>query len=304
MEENYKLAKWLSGEMSDEELKAFQDEPDFALYAKIKNHSSELQAPAFEGQAMLSKIISTPKKEVKIISITNQWMFRAAAVFIIGIGLFFTYKSFETSTEYAANGAKNKFLLPDHSEVVLNSGSQIEYKKWRWDNHRTLELHGEAYFKVAKGKKFEVNTSLGKVTVLGTQFNVKQRDNQFEVTCYEGKVKVNYKNTELIITKGMSVAFKNGRVLEVPENLEKNPEWLNNEMVFNQADLKSILAEFERHFNISFEVKTADDEQLFTGTIPGETIDAALQVLSTSYHLKPIKVNETKIILTSVNDQK
>ena len=38
MEENYPLAKWLSGEMTEAELKEFQAQPDYAIYEKIKKH--------------------------------------------------------------------------------------------------------------------------------------------------------------------------------------------------------------------------------------------------------------------------
>ncbi|MFN3967915.1 FecR family protein [Flavobacterium sp.] len=304
MEENYKLAKWLSGEMTEDELAAFQAEPDFAIYDKIKKHSAELETPTFDEQLVLSKIIATPKKETKTISLTQHWIFRVAAVLVIGLGLFFGVRNFATNTQIAENGTQNTFLLPDNSEVVLNSGSEIEYKKWNWDNNRTLNLEGEAYFKVAKGKKFEVNTSLGKVTVLGTQFNVKQRENRFDVTCYEGKVKVNYKDQELIITKGMSIAFKNGKAIAIPESTVQGPEWLNNEMVFYQEDLKSILDEFERHFNVTLTLKSNDNSQLFTGTIPSENLEIALQILSTTYHLKPTKVSKNEFILTAVDAQK
>lgn len=304
MEEDYKLAKWLSGEMTEKELAAFQAEPDFALYEKIKNHSATLKAPTFDEATMMAKITATPKKEVKTISLYQNWLFKVAAVLAIGFGLFFTYTNFASSTEYAENGTQNTFLLPDNSQVVLNSGSEIQYKKWNWDDNRSLELKGEAYFKVAKGKKFEVNTTLGKVTVLGTQFNVKQRNNRFDVTCYEGKVKVNYKDKEIIITKGMSVAFKDGESITIPENTAQNPEWMNDEMVFYQEDLKSIVSEFERHFNVTLELKATDNAQLFTGTIPAENIDIALQILSTTYHLEPTKVSQNRIILKSVDAQK
>lgn len=304
MEENYKLAKWLSGEMTDEELAEFQAEPDFAVYDKIKKYSADLETPTFDEQSVLSKIIASPKKEIKTISLTQHWLFRVAAVLVVGLGLFFGVKNFATSTETAQNGAQNTFLLPDHSEVVLNAGSEIEYKKWNWNNNRILTLEGEAYFKVAKGQKFEVNTSLGKVTVLGTQFNVKQRDNRFDVTCYEGKVKVNYKDQELIITKGMSIAFENGQSIEIPQSTVQSPEWLNNELVFYQANLKSIVNEFERHFNVTLELKSKGNSQLFTGTIPVDNMNTALEILSSSYHLKPIKVSKNKFILTAVDAQK
>lgn len=304
MEENYKLAKWLSGEMTKEELVAFEAEPDFVIYNKIKKHSSELETPNFDENKTLSTILASPKKEIKTISLTQNWFFRMAAVLVIGLGLFIGYQNFATSTEYAENGVQNSFTLPDNSEVVLNSGSKIAYKKWNWENHRALELNGEAFFKVAKGQNFEVHTSLGKVTVLGTQFNVKQRDNRFDVTCYEGKVKVNYGDTELIITKGMSVAFEDGKSITIPENSIQNPEWLNNEMVFYQANLKSIIGEFERRFNVTLELKSNNNLQLFTGTIPSENIDIALQVLATTYHLEPTKVRKNKIILKAVDAQK
>jgi ferric-dicitrate binding protein FerR (iron transport regulator) len=303
MEENYKLAKWLSGEMTSEELAAFQAEPDFVIYENIKKYSASLETPSFDEDKSLAAILASPKKEIKTIPLTQNWFFRIAAVLVIGLGLFLGFQNFSSSTVYAENGALNSFTLPDNSEVVLNSGSEIEYRKWNWSNNRALELNGEAYFKVAKGQKFEVNTSLGKVTVLGTQFNVKQRDNRFDVTCYEGKVKVTYGDTETIITKGMSVAFEDGKSIAMPEHLAQSPEWLNNEMVFYQEDLKSILSEFERHFNVTLTMKSNDNSQLFTGTIPSENLEIALEILSTIYHLKPTKVSKNEFILESLDAQ-
>jgi len=297
MEENYKLSKWLNDEMTTEELSEFQADKDFAIFEKIKKYSSELETPAFDEQKMLSKIVTSPKKEVKIIPLFKNWMVRVAAILLIGMGLLFTFRNVASSTEFTDYGVQNTFSLPDNSEVVLNSGSEIQYKKWNWDNNRSLNLEGEAFFKVAKGKKFEVNTTVGKVTVLGTQFNVKQRGNYFDVSCYEGKVKVNFGNNEFILTKGMSVAVRDGKTIPIPPKNTLKPEWLEQEMVFYQESLPSIVAEFERHFNIELELNTTGNGQLFTGTIPAKNSDTALQILCTTYHLKPTKVSKTKIIL-------
>jgi ferric-dicitrate binding protein FerR (iron transport regulator) len=297
MEENYKLSKWLNDEMSAEELSEFQADKNFAIFEKIKKYSSELETPAFDEQKLLSKIVTSPKKEVKTISLYKNWALRIAAVLLIGMGLLFTFRNVASYTEFADYGVQNTFSLPDNSEVVLNSGSEIQYKKWNWDNNRSLNLEGEAFFKVAKGKKFEVNTTVGKVTVLGTQFNVKQRGNYFDVSCYEGKVKVNFGNNEFILTKGMSVAVRDGKTIPIPPKNTLKPEWLEQEMVFYQESLPSIVAEFERHFNIELELNTTGNGQLFTGTIPAKNSDTALQILCTTYHLKPTKVTKTKIIL-------
>ena len=301
MEENYTLAKWLSGEMTEAELKEFEAQPDFAIYEKIKKHSSTLEAPAFNEAKVLSNVLNTPKKAVKTISLTQHWLFRVAAVLVIGLGLFLSFKNFAAATEYAENGNHKNFFLPDNSEVVLNSGSEIQYKKWNWDSNRTLNLEGEAYFRVAKGKKFEVNTALGKVTVLGTQFNVKQREKRFDVTCYEGRVQVNYNQTQIVITKGMSVSFEDGKMMTLPESTTPNPEWLSHELAFYQEDLKDIVSELERHFNITLELKNPNNNQLFTGIIPAKDIKVSLEILATTYHLKPIKVDTNKYILESLD---
>ena len=117
MEENYQLAKWLNGEMSEAELKEFQAQPDFATYEKIKKYSAALEAPAFDEVKVLTNVLNSSKKEVKTISLTQHWLLRVAAVLVIGLGVFFTFKNFSAATEYAENGNQKNFFLPDHSEV-------------------------------------------------------------------------------------------------------------------------------------------------------------------------------------------
>lgn len=298
MEENYKLAKWLNDEMTDSELKEFQLEEDYAIYEKIKSYSSALDTPISDNQDALKTILASKNKESKVITLNSNWLKRIAAVLVIGLGLYFSFTTFSTQTEFAQNGATTTFALPDNSNVLLNSGSEIEYKKWNWDNHRTLELKGEAYFKVAKGKKFEVNTNLGKVTVLGTQFDVKARNNRFDVTCYEGRVKVDYNNQEVIITKGETVSFENDVKIIHQTITETKPLWTEDQISFEKERLKEALKEIERQFNVSINTsKMKESEQLFTGKIPANNIDVALKLLLTSYHLEYKKINDKNYII-------
>jgi ferric-dicitrate binding protein FerR (iron transport regulator) len=222
-------------------------------------------------------------------------MFRVAAVFVIALGITFTLKVFVAQTQTANFGEKTTFSLPDNSEVVLNSGSEINYKKWNWDNNRRLQLKGEAYFRVSKGRRFEVQTSLGKVSVLGTQFNVKVRKNRFDVVCYEGRVKVNYANTQIVLTHGQGVSFENGKQLKVNINALK-PEWVDSQISFHKENIRTILDEVERQYNITIELNVKDTTSLFTGKLPAKDLDVALQIISTTYHLEAKKVSKNKII--------
>lgn len=290
MEENYHLAKWLNNELEGDELKAFEASKDFAVYQKIKQYSGELTTPAFDEDKMLQTILQ--RKKTKPISF-QKIVLRIAAVVIISFGITFAVKNFANFTEYAPNGATTTFLLPDNSTVLLNSGSEIEYKKWNWNNERKLKLNGEAYFKVAKGKKFEVATELGKVTVLGTQFNVKNRNNRLDVTCFEGKVQVNYQNTQLLLTKGMTVSFEDGQQLVADQTAQTEPDWLSKQVAFTAAQLPAILEEMMRQYNIDIQMKGKATPQRFTGTIPMNNLDVALEIVATTYHLKMTKINDS-----------
>ena len=296
MEENYTLAKWLNNELEGEELKSFEASEDFAVYQKIKNYSAQLQTPDFDEQKMLQNILKQPTSKSKIVSI-NTWFLRIAAVVVLSLGITFALRNFATATEATMNGTTAQFSLPDNSEVVLNSGSEIEYNKWNWNNNRKLSLEGEAYFKVAKGKTFEVETSLGKVTVLGTQFNVKNRKNRIDVTCYEGKVQVNYQKEQLILTPGQSVAFANGNKIEVSNPDKNQPEWINKQVKFSKENLTAIIEELNRQYATQIEYKGQPTNQVFTGIVPTDNLEVALEIIATTYHLKISKISDSKIVL-------
>jgi transmembrane sensor len=295
MKKNRLLAKWLNNDLSQDELAEFKASPDFEKYQKIKNYTDHLEVGDLDENAMLSNILSQKKVAPKVIPLHKKWAFRAAAIFVLAFGITFALKFFVPQTETANFGEKTTFSLPDNSEVVLNSGSEINYKKWNWDNNRRLELKGEAYFRVAKGRRFEVQTNLGKVSVLGTQFNVKNRKNRFDVVCYEGRVKVNYANTQILLTHGQGVSFENGKQTKIKIHSSK-PEWTENQICFYKENIRTLLDEVERQYNIKIELNTKDTISLFTGKLPAKNLDIALQIISTTYHLEARKVSENKII--------
>lgn len=295
MEKNHILAKWLNNELTEDQLAEFKANPDNEKYEQIKNYTAHLEVPTFNEEKVLAHVINHKKATPKVIPSYKKWLFKVAAVFVIGLGIVFMMQNFALQTQYALNGKKTTFLLPDNSKVVLNAGSEIKYKKWNWDNNRNLELDGEAYFKVAKGKKFEVTTVLGKVAVLGTQFNVKVRKDRFDVTCFEGRVLVKYQEKELILTLGQSVYFEGGKQVNTTVASAK-PEWMENTIAFNKENLRNILDEIQRQYNVSIEVKTKYSSALFTGKIPIDNLDVALQIIATTYHLEPKKITANKII--------
>lgn len=290
MEENYYLAKWLNDELEGEELKAFENSLEFEIFSKIKKHSSQLETPTFDEDFLYKKVVESRKEPIRIIQLQKNWFLKIAAVLVVSIGLgFLVFQNIIPQNQIAENGKTSSFVLPDESKVVLNAGSEISFKKWKWNSNRKLNLNGEAYFKVSKGKTFKVITNLGTVTVVGTRFNVKNRKNRFEIACYEGKVAVNYQNKTHFLTKGMEVSFENG----IQNNIlidTTEPTWMQSQEVsFNKENLTAVLQEIERQYNITIENKTNNEIEKFTGKIPTNDITVALKIIGNTFKLKITK---------------
>lgn len=297
MKDDNMLVKWLNNELDEKELKAFMATPEYATYNKIKEYSAQLSVPEADMDALYARIEANKNRGSKVRTL-SPWVARIAAMLILALGATYFVYTTKTTTQLADAGERTEFLLPDNSSVTLNAGSQADYKAWNWKNNRKLQLDGEAYFKVAKGQTFDVVTTMGKVTVVGTQFNVKARDNRFDVTCFEGKVKVTSNGDTILLTPGMSVAFENGKQINLPTDDNTQPGWLTYEVNYQGETLERIVNEMERQYRIDIELT---DKQIaakkHSGSIPMNNIGDALEIIETAHDLKSQKTGN-KIILS------
>ena len=299
MDPDYKLARWLNDEMTDAELEEFAASPEFETYNKIKKYSAELVAPAADLESTYNKIAAAHKQaaaEPKVRRI--NWLPQIAAVLLIALGLTWFLTRDENISQMAANGARTEFALPDNSVVMLNAGSEADYNAGDWNNKREVKLNGEAFFKVAKGKTFDVVTPMGTVTVVGTQFNVKARESRFEVVCYEGKVKVAYQGKIVYLLPGDGIAYQDNSPVAMPDDAKQQPGWITNQATFVNEKPESVIDELERQYNVTIETAALPEGKMFTGPLPTNDLNTALDIFGTVYHLKPTKKGD-KIILTS-----
>lgn len=153
-------------------------------------------------------------------------------------------------------GGKYQLILPDGTKVWLNSASTLTYPITFKGNERKVSLEGEAYFEVAKNKKsvFKVVSGTQTVEVLGTHFNIKsyKDENESQTTLAEGSVKISKGFIHKILKPGQA-AFTNDNSKSVEignADLEKDLAWKNNEFIFNGDDLKSIMREVSRWYDV------------------------------------------------------
>lgn len=272
------LSRWLNNDLTNDELVSFKKTNKYKEYSRIIEASRNFNSPSFDKNTLLEKIkLKTTDKKVR--KLVPNWIYAAAASIVLLLSTVY-YLTGSSETFSTSFGEQLALVLPDGSEVLLNSKSTLSYKKSDWFNgNRTLQLNGEGYFKVKKGSTFSVNSNNGKVSVLGTQFNVKTSLTYFEVLCYEGKVQVENKQEKIILTQGLSFRKIEKEVSEKGNFLNTKPTWLDGESSFNNTPLKFVLEELEKQYDIKTSMLDVDNDILFTGTFTNKNLNLALQTI-------------------------
>lgn len=286
MDNKYLIKKWLSDELSQAEEASFKAMDDAELYEEIiqeaQRYSGEHHAKVISFEE-LDKHLTIEKNN----SGTN-WRtvaMRIAAVFVIGLALF-TFFNQNNVQSFDTELAQTKTItLPDNSIVSLNELSHLEYNSDKWNEKRTLELKGEAFFDVEKGKRFEVHTEFGVVSVLGTEFNIISKEGTFKVSCYEGLVSVNYGKEIVKLPAGTEFVLESENGIKTEVSISE-PNWLNNMSVFDNATLDSVLAELEKQYNVKVNYIADNDIFInFTGAFEHNNLENALKSVTQPLNL-------------------
>lgn len=167
-------------------------------------------------------------------------------------------------------------LLADGSKVWLNSLSSLYYPTAFVGKERRVRVTGEAYFEVAKdhSRPFFVEVEGGQeIEVLGTHFNVNAYTDEpaIRTTLLEGSVKVSAHGTSAVIKPGQQSQFHPGAdrfVVEGNINLEAEVAWKNGLFICDGADLKTILRQATRWYDVEVEYTGKVEPDTFVGEIP------------------------------------
>ena len=199
------------------------------------------------------------------------------------------------NTVNTPRGGEYKLILPDGSAVWLNAISSIRYPTTFTGTERLVEITGEAYFEVTKDKtrpfRVLVNSQTGnrdmEVKVLGTEFNINAYTDETEIktTLLNGSVKVVNGPSSTIIKPGQQTSLnKNGKIKVLDDaNLAEAVAWKDGRFEFNDADLKTILRQVMRWYDVEVQYEGTIPERYFTATISrNKTLSGLLNILKQS----------------------
>tara|TARA_Y100001972_G_scaffold127014_2_gene182489 strand:- start:1701 stop:2600 length:900 start_codon:yes stop_codon:yes gene_type:complete len=270
------LARWLNNELSPKEKADFEASEAFKTYEKIIAGTNLFESPQnYKADEMLEAIMTSKQDAVN--GSRRNWFYGIAATIVLLIIGYLAFDQLNEVSYTAQNGEKTTIELPDGSTVALNAGSEISHDRWNWSDNRSVYLNGEAFFDVVKGSTFKVETTMGSVTVLGTEFNVKVSGNYFEVACYEGSVRVQTSSDSTILK-----AFEGFRQIQNQTKSvavkQSEPTWINNESTFDNIPAEYVMEELEKQYNLQFKGQIPSGKR-FTGSFPHDDQEVALKIV-------------------------
>lgn len=191
-------------------------------------------------------------------------------------------------------GMTTAFVLPDGTNVSLNSGSVLRYPEFFSGDKREVELIGEAFFDVTKdpNKRFVVKTTGDeRVEVLGTSFNMEAfpGDSIFSTTLLEGKVRFVSDAGSVQMNPGEKLVYNNktSKAKLTKTNGEAEIAWKYGKIIFDNTPFNEVLRMLSKRFNVDFVVKNEKyRKDSFTGTFSTQRLEQVLDVFSISSKIK------------------
>jgi ferric-dicitrate binding protein FerR (iron transport regulator) len=185
-------------------------------------------------------------------------------------------------------GQHTTIILADSSEITLNHTSTLTLGGSSGDASRLVKLEGEAFFQVRRtGAPFIVTTDLGTVRVLGTEFNVRKREDRLEVAVVQGSVRVESESTgaedAVVVETGELTMRTRGDALQNPARFGNSdyPGWVHGKLSFYRAGLADACREIGDYFDVAVAIELPQGDGLtITGAIDARTPEAAIATLA------------------------
>lgn len=228
-----------------------------------------------------------------------------AMVVLVCSLLWFDQRQPEYQQTFAS--ARGQFIsqtLPDGSKVELDTGTELHIALYR-DRREVRLQHGQAMFHVSKDaeKPFHVLTDHARITVLGTQFSVRNINEQVNVAVREGKVRVaafNQHDTKgqasgiAILQAGDAINLAAGDLSALKHIApEAVACWRTGRLTFDNTTLADALAEFERYTPTGLSLA---DPSLAKLRISGSFEVSKLKQFTTALtQVLPVRINKGRI---------
>ncbi|MCK0125236.1 FecR family protein [Gelidibacter sp. F2691] len=207
-------------------------------------------------------------------------------------------------------GGQYKVVLPDSTVVWLNADTKIKYPlNYVAGEPRQVELvYGEAYFKVSpstknQGSVFKVLTQMQEVEVLGTEFNIKAYNDEYQIytTLVEGSVNIAVAEKKQLLRPGeQSILHTNTKQMtKHTVNVDYDVAWVRGYFNFKNKPLGEIMKVLSRWYDVDITFETDKLENLqFSGLLNRrQNIKDILDGIKNTTFINAYEIKNNEIII-------
>jgi ferric-dicitrate binding protein FerR (iron transport regulator) len=197
----------------------------------------------------------------------------------------------DTTTSYnlieTPRGGQYRLQLPDGTKVWLNAASSLKFPSNFKRKQRIVTLTGEGYFEVVHNAKqpFIVKTNSETITDIGTTFNVNTYIDEPHntTTLIEGSILLAAENKKAVLKPGQQAIVGSRNITISQGDLRIATAWKDGQFRFHKTDIRNVLRQVSRWYNISIEYQGAAPDITISGGISRqEDLSAVLKILQLS----------------------
>lgn len=189
---------------------------------------------------------------------------------------------------FVPRGGEYRLVLSDGTKVWVNAASELKYPVRFGGSQREVFMKGEAYFEVEKDSTcpFIVHTSRGAVQVLGTEFNVRDYEDEAKVvtTLVKGSVEYRTSRSRVVLKPGFQ-SEDIGREISVRRvDVEQCVGWKDGKYIFFDESLENIMRYVERTYDTEvFFINDSVKKLRFSGDLKRyDRVESLLRYLESS----------------------
>lgn len=295
------IAKYLSGECSadeNERLRQFREESpeneaEFLAVASLWTLSAGEAEAA--GREQAARAWEKSRRGRGVIGPWMRGIAAAAAVVLVASVAWMAGRSGGRGIPSdivvkTAAGQHSEVVLPDGSQVFLNSSSSLSYSSdFSAENRHLRLLEGEAVFQIAKdsGHPFVVEGVQLDIRVYGTTFDVRAygAESQFEVSLQEGSIEVLDKAGASLCRMAPGESYIYDKATESGQlsagDVSMKGVWRLPELKIRNCTLAETVALMSEWYGMEFNVegKLSDSEKYWM-TIKTESVREMLSLMA------------------------
>lgn len=161
-------------------------------------------------------------------------------------------------------GQRTVIRLVDGTQVQLNVDSRLSVSPDYASERREVHLEGEAFFQVAfdETTPFVLETDLGTIRVLGTEFNVSiyPESQQMQVVVAGGEVTMQskqHRRGEAVLLRSHDLGLlsqKGEQVIRKEVDVSRYLAWMEGRLVFENAPFEEVARQLERWYDLEIEL--------------------------------------------------